>query len=116
MLFVPPVCTLLFYQDKTKSYGAFHQKASYVFEALPDRYTSYETAEQTFECTKRPMIMPLWFLWTLYGPSLFAEKIDYLCDLARRAHDILEAQPDFRTLHYPEANILCFRYHPPELD
>ncbi|MDI2126453.1 pyridoxal phosphate-dependent decarboxylase family protein [Yinghuangia seranimata] len=112
MMFVPAPCTLLFYRDKAHSRGAFRQQASYVFDEEPDIYTALDSGDKNFECTKRPMIMTLWTLWAMYGPALFAEKIDYLCALTARAHDILEAEPDFETIHRPDANILCFRYRP----
>ena len=112
MLFVPSPCTLLFYKDKTYSKIAFRQQASYVFENEPDIYTLFDGAEKNFECTKRPAIMNLWVSWALYGPKLFAEKIEYLCDLGLRFHDLLLQQPDFTALHQPEANIVCFRYTP----
>jgi L-2,4-diaminobutyrate decarboxylase len=115
MLFVPAVCTLLFYRDKEKSKCAFAQEASYVFDKTLDIYSEYDSAEQNFECTKRPMIMGLWALVALYGKALFAEKIEYLCDLTREAHGILEGEPDFAVIHAPEANILCFRYAPANL-
>jgi L-2,4-diaminobutyrate decarboxylase len=115
MMFLPGVCTLLFYKDKKKSYGAFRQNASYVFEKEPDIYTEFDSAEQNFECTKRPMIMNLWVLWTLYGKALFANKIEYLCQLTKQAYEILKDEPDFEIIHQPEANILCFRYLPSNL-
>lgn len=115
MMFVPAACTLLFYKNKQKSYGAFRQNASYVFEKEPDIYTEFDSAEQNFECTKRPLIMNLWVLWALYGKALFANKIDYLCQLTEQAYQILKDEPDFETLHQPEANILCFRYLPSNL-
>jgi L-2,4-diaminobutyrate decarboxylase len=58
------------------------------------------------------MIMTLWVLWAIYGRALFAEKIEHLCRLTADAYEILRAEPDFETLHRPEANILCFRYRP----
>lgn len=112
MMFVPAMCTLLFYRDREKSYGAFQQKASYVFEKEPDIYTRFDSAEQNFECTKRPMIMGLWGLWALYGKELFAETIDRLCAMAREAYRIIEEEPDFKPIHVPESNILCFQYNP----
>lgn len=115
MMFVPPACTLLFYKNKEKSYGAFHQEASYVFEKEPDIYTQFDSGNENFECTKRPLIMNLWVLWALYGKALFANKIEYLCQLTEQAYQILTDEPDFETLHQPEANILCFRYLPSNL-
>lgn len=112
MMFVPAPCTLLFYKNKEKSYGAFHQEASYVFEKKPDIYTEFDSAEKNFECTKRPMIMALWVLWALYGKSVFADKIEYLCELTWQAYRTLQRQQDFTVLHKPEANILVFQYLP----
>ncbi|MBO2445955.1 hypothetical protein J4573_02525 [Actinomadura barringtoniae] len=115
MLFVPAPCTLLFYRRGETAAGAFRQRASYVFDDEPDIYSSFDSGDKNFECTKRPMIMPLWTLWSVYGRALFAEKIDYLCALTGEAHRILQAEPDFAVLHEPEANILCFRYQPREI-
>ncbi|MDY7047254.1 MAG: aminotransferase class V-fold PLP-dependent enzyme [Microcystis panniformis WG22] len=115
-MFVPGVCTLLFYKNKEKSYGAFHQDASYVFEKEPDIYTIFDRAQQNFECTKRPLIMNLWVTWSIYGRKLFADKLEYLCQLTQDAYKILQAEEDFETIHDPEANILCFRYLPSNLN
>jgi L-2,4-diaminobutyrate decarboxylase len=116
MMFVPSPCTMLFYRNKEYSLGAFRQHASYVFDEEPDAYSELDSGGKTFECTKRPMIMPLWTLWAMYGRSLFAEQIDYLCQLTQQAHQVILADPDFEDLHRPEANILCFRYRPADLN
>lgn len=116
MLFVPAPCTLLFYRDGEAARGAFRQRASYVFDEEPDAYSAFDSGDKNLECTKRPMIMPLWTLWSVYGPALFERKIDHLCAMTRRAHRMLAAEPDFTVLHEPEANILCFRYQPEDLD
>jgi L-2,4-diaminobutyrate decarboxylase len=116
MMFVPPACTLLFYRDGDKSYRAFRQEASYVFDRAPSIYTELDSAEQTLECTKRPLMMTLWVLWSMYGRALFAHKIEYLCRLTEQAHLLVQAEPDFETLHRPEANILCFRYRPGSIE
>ncbi|ROO88323.1 L-2,4-diaminobutyrate decarboxylase [Actinocorallia herbida] len=115
MLFVPAPCTLLFYRDGTAARGAFRQRASYVFDEEPDIYSAFDSGDKNLECTKRPMIMPLWTLWSVYGPALFARKIDHLCALTAEAHRMLAAEPDFTVLHEPEANILCFRFTPESL-
>jgi L-2,4-diaminobutyrate decarboxylase len=52
----------------------------------------------------------------MYGRSLFAEKIEYLCQLTQQAYQVIQADPDFEELHQPEANILCFRYRPAGLN
>jgi len=112
MMFVPAVCTMLFYKNKEKSCGAFSQDASYVFEKKPDIYTEYDSAEKNFECTKRPLIMNLWALWALYGRSLFSNKIEHLYNITQSFFELLSAQDDFKTLHKPEMNIISFHYVP----
>ncbi|MFM9608386.1 pyridoxal phosphate-dependent decarboxylase family protein [Streptomyces niveiscabiei] len=116
MMYVPAPCTLLFYRDGPQSLGAFRQRASYVFDEHPDAHGELDSGDKNFECTKRPMIMTLWTLWALFGPALFARKTEHLCRLAGEAHRIVEGEPDFRTLHLPESNILCFRHHPDGLE
>lgn len=115
-MFVPAMCTLLFYKNKVKSYSAFQQDASYVFEKKQDIYTAFDSAEQNFECTKRPLIMNFWMLWTLYGRRVFSKKLEYLCELTQQAFQLIQLQDDFTTLHKPECNILCFRYTPSNQD
>ncbi|RXK85971.1 pyridoxal phosphate-dependent decarboxylase family protein [Filimonas effusa] len=116
MLFTPGTCTLLFYKNKERSYGAFRQEASYVFEKQADIYTSLDSGEQNFECTKRPVIMNLWVSWAMHGKAVFSKKIDHLCHLANQAWNILLHEGDFQVIHEPQANILCFRYTPANLD
>ncbi|WP_085585737.1 pyridoxal phosphate-dependent decarboxylase family protein [Thalassospira mesophila] len=115
MLFMPAMCTLLFYKEGNKRRLAFNQEASYVFEKEDDIYTEYDSAQGNFECTKRPLIMNLWVCWVMYGKALFEKKIDLLCELTDSAYHFLEQQPDFTALHRPEANILCFRYCPSQV-
>jgi L-2,4-diaminobutyrate decarboxylase len=111
-MFVPAVCTMLFYRDEASAVGAFHQEASYVFEKSADIYTAFDAANKNFECTKRPMIMSLWVPWALYGSAPFAEKLEQLCAMTADARAILAQAVDFVPLHRPHSNILCFRYLP----
>jgi L-2,4-diaminobutyrate decarboxylase len=112
MMFVPAPCTLLFYRNRDDGDRPFRQTASYVFDETLDIYTALDSGARNLECTKRPMIMTLWTLWVLYGPALFAEKIEYLCQLTQEAYQVLQADAEFETVHRPEGNILCFRYRP----
>jgi L-2,4-diaminobutyrate decarboxylase len=111
-LFVPALCTLLFYRDRTKSLGAFTQEASYVFDNREDPMTRFESGAKNFECTKRPAILNLWLVWAMYGPGLIAKKLEYLVDLTRDTYNYLSFLPDFEVVHEPECNILCFEYRP----
>jgi L-2,4-diaminobutyrate decarboxylase len=115
-LFVPALCTLLFYRDRSKARGAFSQEASYVFDHHENSMTRFESGAKNFECTKRPAILNLWLIWAMFGPQVIAQKLEYLVDLTWDAYSYLSSLPDFATVHEPEANILCFEYRPKGLD
>ena len=116
LMFMPPPCTMLLYRDKDSAQSAFQQQASYVFDMHPDVYAEYDSGGRNFECTKRPMIMSLWAVWAMYGRRLFAERVERVCAVASAAYELVLAEPDFEAVHEPEANILCFRFTPPQLE
>jgi L-2,4-diaminobutyrate decarboxylase len=111
MLRLPSPSSLLFYKNLERAKGTFSQKASYVFD-LKDSADGFETAEFNFECTKRPMIVPFWTVWTVYGPEIFCQSVDYACSLTFDAYSYLSRQEDFEVCNNPQTNILCFRYKP----
>lgn len=115
-LFVPALCTLLFYKQKGMAETAFPQKDSYVFDPFEDEMTAVQSGVKNFECTKRPAILNLWLAWSLYGRHAFADKLEHLVTMTGAAHDYLASQPDFLVPHRPESNILCFVHRPAGVD
>lgn len=111
-LFVPALCTLLFYREKGLAETAFPQKASYVFDPFEDEMSAMQSGVKNFECTKRPAILNLWLAWSLYGRRAFADKLDHLVRTTAAVHDYLSGLPDFTVQHEPESNILCFTHRP----
>lgn len=111
-LFVPAMCTLLFYRDQKAALGAFTQEASYVFSEKGGTIDAFESGGVNFECTKRPGILNLWLCWAMYGREIFERKLDHLVHLIRTANDLLRQQPDFLVHHEPDTNILCFSHLP----
>jgi L-2,4-diaminobutyrate decarboxylase len=114
-MFIPAMCTLLFYRNAAVASGAFEQKASYVFSDLASDIDTFESGGLNFECTKRPGIVNLWITWAMYGRQIFERKLDHLVHQTRSAYEMLQAQPDFVVHHEPDANILCFSHHPENL-
>ncbi len=107
---VPALCTFLLFRRASDSFLAFKQDAPYLWEEGSP--VLYDSAVRTLECTKRPLVMGLWALWSVYGPEFFESLID---DLQRRTgqwFELLKQQKDFETPYEPECNILCFRYIP----
>ncbi len=111
-LFVPSLCSLLFYRDASVADIAFPQRASYVFDPDDDEMSRFQSGTKNFECTKRPAILNLWLVWALFGRRMFEQKLDYLMDLTCVAHDLIAEQPDFDVVNQPESNILCFVHKP----
>lgn len=115
MMFVPALCTFLLCRDGRAGYETFNQDAPYLFdpEAQPTR--DFDAALRTVECTRRPLVMPVFALWAAYGPGLFEDLVDLVIGRARELHALISEAEDFEPLHDPECNIVCFRHLPARL-
>jgi len=113
MLFVPALCTYLFYKDARNSWDAFSQDAPYLFDPSdPQVMAEFDGGLRTFECTKGAISLGLWGVWSLYGRDFLAKLIDRAVDHTRMFYDMILASQDFEAAHDPQCNILCFRYVP----
>lgn len=115
MMFMPALCTLLFYKDAATSYQTFRQDAPYLFDPQAPGLAAYDGAVRTVECTKRAMCTGLWGVWSIFGPQLFEDLIDLTFDLAQRFYALLADCDDFEPMHQPQCNIVCFRHIPSRL-
>ncbi|QDU62771.1 L-2,4-diaminobutyrate decarboxylase [Planctomycetes bacterium Pan216] len=115
MLFVPALCTFVLYRDAAVSYETFQQDAPYLFDADNPGMAEYDGAVRTLECTKSAMALPLWGLWSIYGPELFEDLVDVTFALGATLAKLLEEKPDFQLMHKPDGNIVCFRHVPEQL-
>lgn len=113
MMFMPALCTLLFYRNPAHRTAAFHQDAPYLFDATAPELADYDSGIVNLECTKRSAAFGLWGVWSLFGPQIFADMVDVTIDLAEKFHGMLSASDDFEPLHKPQCNIVAFRYVPP---
>lgn len=111
-LFVPALCTLLFYRSTGLAEAVFPVPASYVAEPSEEEMNRFQSGMKNFECTKRPAILNLWLVWALFGRSVFEEKLDHLVELTQSTKVYLDGLPDFEVMHQPESNILCFVHRP----
>ena len=66
----------------------------------------------TVECTKRAAAFGLWGVWSLFGPDLFADMVNFTFDLGQTFYEKLQAAADFESLHEPQCNIVVFRHTP----
>ncbi len=115
MLFVPALCALVLYRDRTHQFQTFHQDAPYLFDPSAPGLAEYDSGLRTVECTKRAAAFGLWGVWSMFGPQLFGDMVDVTFDMGRVLYEKLQAAPDFLPLHEPQCNIVVFRHVPPSM-
>jgi L-2,4-diaminobutyrate decarboxylase len=108
-LLMPALITGVVFRDGRRSYEAFSQKASYLFEK-ESREEWYNFAHRTLECTKTMMGLRLYISLAAYGTDFFAGYINAMYDLARDFARLIRDSGDFETAVEPESNIVCFRH------
>ena len=109
---LPALNTAVLFRDEARSYEAFAQEASYLFQAAAPEEQWFNLGQRTMECTKRALGATAWIALEVHGQDHFTDHVDRLVSLAGQLASLVAAAPDFECAHAPEANILCFRYRP----
>lgn len=112
MMAIPSLITAVIYKNRSESYAAFSQSASYL---LDQNSIERDTCNRTVECTKPNMAMKLYLSLAIHGEQFFTDYIDYTHDLARDFADLISKQEDFELAIKPQSNIVCFRFLKPGL-
>jgi L-2,4-diaminobutyrate decarboxylase len=112
MMLMPSLLTAVLFRDGGRSYEAFAQSASYLFDGSDPKAEWFNHGTRTLECTKPSMALKLYAALALNGTGPFARHLAATLDLARRFAARIQAAPDFELAVEPEANIVCFRYRP----
>ena len=110
MLLMPALVTLVVFRDGARSYEAFAQDASYLFEGKAPEEEWFNGAVRTLECTKRMMSLKVYASLAAYGARYFGDYVARMIDLAKRFAIMLREAPDFELALEPECNIVCFRH------
>jgi L-2,4-diaminobutyrate decarboxylase len=108
-MLMPSLITAVVFRDGGRSYEAFSQKASYLFEKGA-REEWYNYAQRTLECTKQMMGLRLFVSLAVLGTEFFSGYVTAAYDLARQFAALMRDAGDFETAVEPESNIVCFRY------
>jgi L-2,4-diaminobutyrate decarboxylase len=99
-------CAVLF-RDPVALAGAFEQHAPYLFS--DDEKPGEDVSLHTFECTKVPIALKLFFNLAQIGEVGLAAHVDRLFDQAREFYALLAARPGIEVFAPPQCNILLFR-------
>jgi L-2,4-diaminobutyrate decarboxylase len=113
LMALPALVTGVLFRDGARSYEAFSQAASYLYEDGTPRPPRpwYDRGTRTIECTKRMMSAPLFTVLRSVGPRRLGEMVGASFDTARVLAERLEAEPDFEvSTPDPDCNIVCFRF------
>ena len=94
MMFMPALCAFVFYRDKANRCAAFQQDAPYLFDPSAPDMAEFDGGLMTVECTRRAAAYPLWGIWSMFGPQLFADLVDVTFDLGRHFHELLMEAAD----------------------
>jgi L-2,4-diaminobutyrate decarboxylase len=109
LLGLPSLITALVFRDGARSFGAFRQRASYLFEG--GRAPAwYDLGQRNLECTKRMMSVTLFATLSAVGTQVLDDYVTRQFDLARSFAAMVSEAPDFELAVEPECNIVCFRY------
>lgn len=109
MMLLPLSAGMLLVRDEHDLERAFTQQAPYLFKT-EEGARNPDQGFRSFQCSRRADVLKLWVALHRYGSKGIGELYDGLCARTRELHALLNAHPDFETVHEPESNILCFRH------
>ena len=100
-------CATLF-RDRASLDGTFEQHAPYLYGE--GEKPGEDLSRKTFECTKAPLGLKLFFNLAAIGEPGLAAHVERLFDQTRRFHDLLSSRHGFECFGPPQSNILLFRH------
>lgn len=110
MMLMPALITGVVFRENRRSYEAFAQEASYLFEGDDPEKEWFNVGVRTLECTKRALGTTAYVLLQALGTDLFAGYFDRALALTRGFADLVRVSDDFELGLEPTCNIVCFRY------
>ncbi len=103
-LAVPLSCSVLLLRHRGLLAKSFSESAEYLFQSNDD----YDPGQRSMQCARRNDAFKLWAAWRHHGDEGYARRIDNLFALARRAAEMVEADPELQLCHRPQFLNVCF--------
>jgi len=110
MMQVPLSAGMVLVREERDLEAAFAQRAPYLFHGSEGRV--HDQGVRSFQCSRRFDALKVWVALQRYGADGIGALYDRLTAVTAALHHEVEGRRDFRALHAPESNILCFRYAP----
>jgi len=108
MLATSALCGAALFREKSHLANTYAQHAPYLFSDADK--PGEDLSKNTFECTKAPLSLKLFFCLAVVGVKGMAAHVESLLENTSKFHDIIAGTPGFTCFCRPQANILCFRY------
>ncbi len=102
---VPLSCSVLLMRRSGLLEKHLNESAEYLFQTHDD---GYNPARRSLQCARRNDALKLWAAWRRHGDDGYARRIDRLFALARRAVEMIEADPELVLSLQPESFNVCF--------
>jgi glutamate/tyrosine decarboxylase-like PLP-dependent enzyme len=109
---VPYDSGFAFVRDPALQSGAFSASAAYLGSEALDRPVVGNLGP---EMSRRARALAVWATLRAYGRDGHRAMVERHLKLARRVADQVDAAPDLERLADVHLNVVCFRYHPPDV-
>ena len=111
----PALASLLAYARARDAYGAFAQKAEYLFRSGDAGAENMGT--RTLECTRPQLALVAYLGFAAVGAGGLRAHVERLWELGGELAALVRESDDFELALEPECNVVCFRHRcPPGTD
>ena len=107
----PALASLLAYARARDAYGAFAQKADYLFRS--DDPGAENMGTRTLECTRPQLALVAYLGFAAAGADGMRAHVERLWELGAELAELVRESGDFELALEPECNIVCFRHRAP---
>ncbi len=107
----PALASLLAYARARDAYGAFAQKADYLFRSDDPGVENMGT--RTLECTRPQLALVAYLGFAAAGADGMRAHVERLWELGAELAEVVRDSGDFELALEPECNIVCFRHRAP---
>jgi aromatic-L-amino-acid decarboxylase len=106
-------CSAYFVKDTTSLVRTFEILPEYLKSSESERIKNYR--DWGIQLGRRFRALKLWFVLRSYGVEGLQEILRAQIRMAQGLADVIRSSSDFELLAPVSLNLVCFRYHPPEL-